>query len=640
MTIEEILRGSIGGFDIETYGWWTNHPVIYMISLATDKGDYVIDTFDKVNNEAIPSALYEGRTARRIVCKTEPELRYRASGLMRNLDLNVWGGQFIKYFDLPNLLKGKDKLFLPSVDNSEPSYTGSTSPFQSFTLNDSLVLDTWDFARNFFSMFLPDNKIETQASFASKFFDFIFKYVKSESYEEQKHLYRKAEAGDSDSAFRLGQYCYDDTIMHHELTKLYLPFLVNIAKITKNDFNSINSCGKKKIASAFWDYMDLKRTSRLRSNLQMYNDFDIYASGKKPFYKFRDETVLSLLSVKEKKGLFRNVHCFYFPFSCGLADFFRQNKATAGLCMKIDEEKNPISKMIYCQMLDALSIEPLRDMIEVKRAQEYEYVFNRKYGFFAGRQFFSSQLKEYFEKGLQGLKQLIFSCKDTAIVNYSNNLLFIQAAQGETEKLAGGGLVYLGECDVISASIGKVIYKLKDEILCSGINIPSKKKRLTLDYESGQKTNLEIRIVWDAVEAIFSGSNPDEIIGRELQAIRDGKIEPTDFISAVRVAEEAKNLPYKTRGRKSNEAIRKLDAKQGETLLYVIVNDQSIKYLGYEPDKDSFYFIERKSVDGKRSAERVYLKYNNGKFENGLKIDADFYIQSLLEKIESIKTVA
>ena len=624
MNLENIL--DVGGFDIETYGWWTAKPEVYMIAVATGKGDFVIDCFDNVELDEVASGMYENRKARRLCYPTENELRYRASELIRELDINVWGGQNIKAFDLPQLLKDSDKLFVPGADNSEPFYTGSSSPMKTYGLKSNIVIDTWDFARNFLGMFLPDNKIETIASFASKFYKFVYKYVKAESYEEQKQLYLKARKGDKDAGFRLAQYCYDDTIMHRELAKLFLPFILRFAELTRSTANDAGSCSKKKIASRLWDYFHLKRSKQLRSGglRHVYDNFDVNGAYPKGFSWYRDKVVQETIKSQPRKGVFRNACVVYLPLSNGLDDFFRCNKLTKHLSGLIEDERNPISKIIYMQMRDALSIEPLRDALEIKDAREKEYLFGKKYSHFIGRDFGYDEFWKAFKLGLD---KLAAGLKNEKVINISNNLVFLEdVPKARTFKMQVCGFVNVGFCDLISVAPGQVIYKMNDEILCSGIAVPSRKKRLALDYESGQMTNIEIRALRDVIEAIFNGESADEIVKREIGNITSGKTELTDYISAVKVVEEQKNVSYRAKGRMSYEAIRKLDAKPGETLLFVMADDK-IKCLGYEPGNNCFYYIDRKSAGGVRSSERKYLKQQG--FGNGIRIDKEKYIDMI-----------
>jgi len=458
---------------------------------------------------------------------------------------------------------------------------------------------------------------------------------------EQKKLVKQAEQGDESAAFRLCQYNFDDTIMHHELAKLFLPFALNITKISKTDLNSINSFSKKKIAGCLWDYLHLKRTSMLRygKEKEKYGDFAINAKTKKGFAWFRDRTIDEKLKFETRKGLFKKAYVSYLPFSKGLKDFFNKNELTKKLCDLIDTEKNAISKIIYLQMQDALAIEPLRDLLEIEQREDYEYQFNRKYSFFAGENANSEELRNAFENELENLVDSLASNK---LINYSNNLVFIENIEDDEIKLMQElGFVNLGYCDMISVEKGQVIYKLKDEILCSGISIPSKEKRESLDFEQGQMTNIEKRVLRDVTEALFVDNDGADVVENEIQSIEQGNISVTDYISAVNVTEESKNVSYKAKGKRSVEAVRKLGAKQGEILLYVTVNDEKIKYLGYQPDKDRFYYIERKSVDGKRSARRKYVTYNKKKkrFSNGMEIDKQKYIEIIFGESSKLTTI-
>jgi hypothetical protein len=634
MAIEDILK--VGGFDIETKEWWTSNPTIYMIGLATDKGDYVLDLFKKVDVPEIKSTLMD-RTAKRISFDNENQLRYYASLMMQDLDLHVWGGQFVQYFDIKQLQKKKDKLFIPSVDNSEPSYTGASIPFQSFGLNDSLMIDTWDFARNFFSMFLSDNKIETITSFCSKFYDVIFKYVKAETYGEQRELVIKAEEGDRDAAYRLCQYNYDDTIMHHQLTTLFLKFGLDYAKATKSDLNSINSFSKKKVAAGFWDNLHLKRTTMLRPGKfkETYDNFAPEAKTKKGFSWFREDCLNQKLGITAgniKQGIFKKAYAVYVPFSNGLSDFFSLNPATKGLVSKMNAEANPVSKIIYSQMLDSAAIEPLRDCVEVEQRKEFSYFFTRKYSFFAGEKAHSIMPKDVSSNFSHYLDSAAEAIPDS-IINQTNNLVFLESAtESQIEEMKKNGIICLGECDALSVAKGEVIYRMNNEIMCSGIAIPSKKKRVTMDYESGQMTNIEKRVLRDYVEAVFdSTENAQSIVDTELSNIEQDLVSETDYISAVKVTEDSKNTTYRAKGRTGAEAVRMLDAKKDETLLYLMADSPDIPFLAYQPDKDRFYYIERTSEDGARHARRKYVSYNEKtkEFSNGLKIDKQEYLNKI-----------
>jgi hypothetical protein len=640
MAIEDILRENVGGFDIETDEYWTPHPRVYMVCLATSKGDYVLDTFHKVDTEKIESALDITRAAKRLTYKTEPELRYETSKLMRELGLNVWGGQFVKHFDLPQLLKAKDRLFLPAADNSEPISKGVHDPFPDFGINGSIVVDTWDFSRNFFSMFLADNKLETIASFCSKFYDCIHRYIKAESYEDQRALVKQAKLGDESAAWRLGQYCYDDTIMHHELTELFLGYLTKFADISKTFVNHINDCGRKKIATCFWDNQHMQRTNVLRSGFEKarYDNFDTNNQrGSKKFTWYMDKLMQEKIEFELRKGVFNDARVLYLPFSKGLADFFRENKDTARLLDLTESEKNPVSKIIYMQMIDAFSIEPLRDLVEIDNDQSFEYKFDKKYRKFGAK---AENLKKCFHSALDELAAAIDRQK---LINISKNLVFLEdLSESEIQRLLSLGYVSLGKCDAISVSKGQVIYKIGDEVLCTGITVPSKKKRITLDYEHGQMTNIETRVLRDVVETLFNDIEAAENIAlQELRDIQQGDVAVTDYISAVNVYEEGKNVSYRANTRRSAEAIRKLDARKGQVLLYLMIDDAKIKYLGYDPGEEKFYYIKRSSAGGKRSTERAYLTFDekSQKFGNDMKINKNEYADMIFGKHSKLQRI-
>lgn len=582
MGLRDYLNKNIGAFDIEVMRWWTANPVVYANAIVSDIGDWIdcilpIDS-QEVVSETGRKAQYqcfgEGLDGLDELRKNSTLMLARTAQRIRRLGVRITQNGFGYDYPVCNKTPG---IFLIGSDNAGPQNLafrrGIIDSHGRQASADAIDLDTTWMARAYLLAFLNDAKLETLAAFCDRFMGLQLGFAKLHTYQEQAELVEKALAGDREAATKLAKYNYEDAIVSYLIGKRFLPILFNIADACQvTYFDALNE-SPKNVALFYTDRVEMSALHRPR-NRRVYTEFDDAAHMGAIVDRHVPWTV--------RKGSAKDVLVAYYPFANNLEAVLQQDPAKQKILELSRNAKNPVEAYMYNLVLEGWVGEILCDLERAQERPDFNAVLRGKY---KGHD--QKTIHNTLHENVKNSASKAFA--GTTVLNRYRNIFFLQGIS--EEEAARRGFVPFGTADVISVDKGRVIHKLRGEILSSGIDIPSKKKRIE---EPGKNAEcaLEVKVVRDFVEEYFENpARAFECVYDYARAFAEKKVPVEDLLMRVVKHEEPKNMSPEQQRTRRGRIIRSFDAEIGESIVYMLVphptsNDEF--FVRYDPAEKGF----------------------------------------------------
>lgn len=607
MALEDYLRKGMACFDIEVKHWWTEKPIVYLIAIVSDKGDFVGGEFD-IGSESLEAG---GRTARYVNFRNcEEALVNWAGNKLYELDMPVIVTQNGLSYDYVVLAKRKG-LFRLGPDNAEPKLIQAMRGVMTGEKRRSpasIDADLMWLARNNLDFCLPDYKIETISSLVARFFSAKGEYKKTLTYEEQKVDVEVAQS-DKETARRLALYSYADAVTTFETGKLLVPILLNIAKTLQLEPFSVLNERRRKVVVQYESRRVFQNNNRTRTEhiyLQGLKKANLQSGNEKNLdeHTFARNLITAAFAPKFLKGHYKGVAVCHFQLSRGLMDVFAKDVHKAELYGCAAQSENPVEKIIYYKFLDEFVYEALIDIL-----LKNERLVQKKYSGVRN----CAELEERVKKGLFEEKKAI---GDAEIINIAKGLLFIRKTRNfDAERLERAGITYWGDADIISVERGQVIYKIKDEVLSAGIKIPTLKRWQECDAPRDYTPNIEVKLLRLFIDNIFASAYEKALFEAKniAKLMVENKISQTDYLQKIRCTDFPENLDDVEQQKQRNRIIAEFDAVPGEEIIFGVSTspDGGEDFVRYDPITKSFdkpfipsrqYYMEK--IFGKNSKFR------------------------------------
>jgi hypothetical protein len=570
MALEDYLNG-ICSFDIEVKHWWTDKPIVYLISIVSDRGDFVGGEFG-IGRNYVESAV--GRKAEYLCFNNNQEALIRwAGGKQRELDLPVEMTQNGLAYDYVELAL-RQGCFKIGPDNSEPkilklgysdrkSKDGETLTKRRHPAAIDFDLMLW--ASSNLKFALPDARLETIASLAHNFFGARIGYTKSHTYEQQKIDVEIAQHN-PEVAYGLARYAYEDALATFEAGKSLMRIPVNIAKATGCPLFSAFNDRKRKIAV----YVGSRKHYELHGAERGERK---YLEGDR-VSKLKARLMKEGLEPEFAKGIFSKVLVGYLPMHDSI--HLPAVECKSNLLAAAHNAQNPLEKIIYHQLLDEFLAEPLVKIID-----------DEKYG---ARKYKAGSFAELEGRMRGWLAEARKALAGNRLINISKGLLFIEQKES-VDALVKKGFVPWDYADIVSVESEAVVYKMRNEILSTGIKIPSAKRWQECDAPKDHHPNIKIKAMRSFVENVFvDKALALKELGELAKSLASNSIPATDYLQRVNCKELPEDRSDTEQQKLKTRVEKELGLKPGEDAIFGVMDkgDGSKGFVRYDPETKTF----------------------------------------------------
>jgi hypothetical protein len=595
--IKKIEAGSgVCGFDIETKHWWTDKPIVYLIAIVSDKGNFVGGEFDIGKNYV---EAFTGEKAEYFCFKNnEAALIKWAGDKMRELDpllvitQNGINYDYVELAERGNFFRiGPDNLLPKKTSASQgvmsrKSYSGKTLTRRGHPSSFDFDMLAW--VKNNLRFALPDARLETIVSVAHNFFKAKVGYTKSHTYEQQKVDVELAQTN-PEIAYGLSCYVLEDAIASVASGKKFIPIPLKLAQAINCSLNSAFNERNRKLAVFFESRKQYQQQGRPRNDSRYISGITTKAADAKAASsaatgagvlmtetKLKRQMYVDALAPEFAKGMFKGVAVGYLPLYPSipqLAEGCRQK-----IIELASKAENPLEKIIYSKFLDEFTAEPL---IKICRKEDYGLWTKYKVG---GCGELEKQMREWLAAAKQELA-------GSRILNLSDGLLFLEKG-ADTSGIEKKGFVKWADADIISVGKGEIVYKICDELLSTGVRIPSVKRWQECDAPKDYHPNIKIRAMRQFVDNVFADKETAlKNLAETARALAENKIPLIDYLQRIGCRELPENLGDREQSKIRAVVAKQFDLKLGEYAIFGVSFDSSNGqevYVRYDPELRKF----------------------------------------------------